>query len=71
VGADPPEIWGRPEFLGEKSDSVQGSHRGIGAGMYAEGNASNTGSPERRRYVAANWRPARDRPDRAGWRIGP
>ncbi len=47
VGADPPEIRGRPPSLVEMSDSSQGSYRGSGVGMHVQGDRTQHGKPRR------------------------
>src|SRR6516165_4121064 len=60
----PPSVWE------VSSRSTKQEHRGIGAGMWAKEGSVNTGSP-RWRKRGQNRKPARDRPDRLGWRSGP
>ena len=55
MGADPPEFRGRPPSLVSMSDSSQGSHRGSGAGMHANGDRTQHGKP--RRVVARDHQP--------------
>jgi hypothetical protein len=77
VGADPVAIRGRPPSLGtggdhpSRCDRLQGSHRGMGGGMSAQGDPTQHGKPRRWGRVTPNRQPARVGSGRARWRRGP
>src|SRR5271167_2185975 len=70
VGADPPEIRGRPLLTGEPERESPGSPTGVVAMACMTGRSTETREAHAVRGVTLNRDPARGRPGRGGWRIG-
>ena len=60
----------RPMSLIQEERRIQRFRRGSGDGMCVRGDVAQHGKP-RRWWKRTNWQPARARPGRVGWRIGP